>query len=106
MSSLNSYKIYNIVKHKVKVKAISRKRIIGFVVILVVGIILISFGIYLISCCSWVDSQSIELYHFVRYFAGNKILIGIGGTLIGLDLIGGLYLVWKSMCSKGEKSSF
>jgi hypothetical protein len=79
---------------------IGSRGIIGSVVNLVVGIILVSFGIILTYCCSrylveWGPNPPIW-FIFVRYMAGDYILLGIGGALIGLGLIGILYSVWKS----------
>jgi hypothetical protein len=66
-------------------------------VCLVIGIILIYFGIYLINCCSSISQVDGDIwYYLVKYAALHIILLAVGGVLILLDLIGGLYLLMKS----------
>jgi hypothetical protein len=79
------------------VRNVSKKGIISVVVCLIVGIILISFGIYLINCCSSTSQIDGDIWYYLVKYAGlHLILLGVGGVILVITLIGGLYLMMKS----------
>jgi hypothetical protein len=76
-----------------EMKMVSRSSLNIFILMLVVGIILISIGIFFMGLGGWSGWD---------YYLYGLIPTIFGGVLIVLDLIGGIYLVVKSRREKRE----